>query len=288
MRKLLCIAKRHKALFGFCGAVGLMWQTADVQSACKPFKPDPVFIADLRRGDFFKRFSGTARETTPGAREKLRALAEQPQPEQIGELATLEGYWRLMLNRPMPYEVTQAAPFSFAVNPRRFAIADEVVKLEFDADSDGKPEWSGSPEGLSVPYVYTYRTPGNYVAAFRFYDRGGAIQQIQTRLRILNTAAFDAEVQTVWRDMREALRRGDLSAALDCIHTQSRATYKEGFAAIPDLSRQVNQVLLPIKLVRVDGGEAVYESVDRSGKESISFEVRFNIDYDAVWRVRSF
>jgi hypothetical protein len=233
-----------------------------------------------------RTFPGTAPQS-PDQKQKLRALAQDRSSERIGDLAQLEGFWRQSTGAPFPWPLSVPAPFQFEIRGRSYPISDPV-RIEFDADGDGKPEWIQEGTEIGKPHPYSYEKEADYESVIRIHDRSGQIHTYRTRFRILSQAAFDAEIQTVWSELKEALRRGDLASAAECIHTQSRTRYTKTFEAIPDLPQKVDEILMAIKLVEHRKGEAIYEMLAPREAKTYSYEVRFGVDFDGVWRIRSF
>ncbi|MGH7831120.1 MAG: hypothetical protein ACREP8_13200 [Candidatus Binatia bacterium] len=256
-------------------------------AACQPYKPDPAFLADLQKDDFHARVFPTApQQPSPGEKQKLRVIARERRPENTGDLAQMEGFWRVATGAPLPYPMTGRAPFHWKLDASSVPVPDPV-KIEFDGNGDGKPDLVQEIGKRPKSALYIY-DDGDYEFVMRIHDRSGRIHTYKGRLRVLSPADFDAQLQTVWRDLKGALRRGDRNAALECIHTQSRNRYREIFVAIPDLSSKVDEILTTIHSVENRQGEAVYEMLRKEGSDTLFFEVRFVADLDAVWRIRSF
>jgi hypothetical protein len=254
-------------------------RTAD--PVCQPYRSDPAFLAEYQKEDFSKRFFPDAPAQTPG--QKLKSKS----PPNVAELAQLEGLWRQWTGAPSPYPVTMLVPFEMNIRAESYDTSD-AVKIEFDANGDGSPELvlerGKSPDSLN----YIYKEPGNYESTTRIHDRSGKVRTEKIRLRLLSPPALDAELQATWNQMRAALRRGDVTAALNCIHTQSQNKYKEAFALIPDLAKQSETIFGPIRLVEHRKSGSVYDSSRVEGDQTFSLEVRFGPDYDLVWRIRAF
>jgi hypothetical protein len=256
-------------------------------TACQAYRSDPVFLEDLQKDDFLTRVFPRASQLNPDALQKARLLAQQRSPNQIGELALLEGLWRQSLGAPLPFAITVPSPFTVPIDASSYPVTDPV-KIEFDAEGDGKVEWVQEENVKTARYSYTYPQAGEYASAVRIYDRSGTIHIYITHLRILSQTAYEAEFQAVWNDLKESLRRNDISGALECIHTQSRARYMEAFEGIPDLPRKVEEIFSPIQLFEHRPGETLYRMVYTKDGKRWSNEVRFIRDFDGVWRVRAF
>lgn len=167
---------------------------------------------------------------------------------------------------------------------------DNPVRVEFDVDGDGIPEWSRPGFGTEHgPRTYTYRQEGQYRFTVRVEDHGAQVRTYTAPVSVLSPAAFDAKLQSRWTTLKGALGRGDLAAALDCIHSESRSRYRKVFEALSPLSpREVDRILTTIRFVEHHGTEAIYESSRTDRGVVKSFEVRFEVDADGVWRLRMF
>jgi hypothetical protein len=72
------------------------------------------------------------------------------------------------------------------------------------------------------------------------------------------------------------------------IAERSRPRYQEGFQIIAPQLPNIDQILPNIALIEFRENEAIYRITRLDDGISISFEVRFVIDGDGLWRVRSF
>jgi hypothetical protein len=88
--------------------------------------------------------------------------------------------------------------------------------------------------------------------------------------------------------MRDSLRRGDIGQALTQISERSRSRYQQAFTALaPDLPA-VDTILTDVRFLRARGLQAIFEMSRTDAGMLKSFEVRFDVDADGFWRVRSF
>jgi hypothetical protein len=261
-------------------------QIAD--AACQVYRSDPAFLADLQTDDFFKRVFPYAGKTSDSEqREKIRLLGQQRPPDQIGQLAQMEGLWRQSLVTTIPFTFTVPVPYEVEIRASRYPVRD-LIKAEFDAEGDGRPEWVQEGPSIGESKSYTYDREGEYQSTLRLYDSRGQVYVSGSRLRVVSQYRFDVELQEVWNDFKESLRRNDLAAALECIHTQSRARYKKTLEAIPGLAGKVDEILADINQAGPKAGVGVYEMLRVKDGVTYSYQVRFGADFDAVWRIRSF
>lgn len=184
------------------------------------------------------------------------------------------------------YPSTGPAPLTVEIRWWSYPIPNPV-RVEFDPDGDGIPEWS-QPQFQASERNYIYQREGDYRFTVRVHDASGQVTTYSVPVKVLSPLAFDADLQSRWATLKANLRRGDIKAALECIHSRSRSRYQELFKALSGNLQDVDRILTAIRLVEVRRGEAIYEMTRTEGGVARSFDVRIVIDGDGVWRVRSF
>ena len=158
-------------------------------------------------------------------------------------------------------------------------VASDSV-LALDADGDGVVDTTGTVEA-GVSFVYT--TPGLYVANA---TAGGVIAN--AIVHVLDRQALDTMLQATWTTMKDALRAGDVAGAITNISSRSRADYGTAFGLIARLLPGIDSILTTVALVEVRSGSAIYEMLRTDDGILRSFEVRFAVDTDGLWRLDSF
>ena len=201
----------------FCSAVDY------AGAACQAYRSDPAFLADLEKGDFIARVFPSAPPQTPEQKQKLKAIARENSPGQIGELAQLEGFWRQSTGAPLPFPITMSAPFQLDIRVGSYPILDPV-KVEFDADGDGKPELVQEVAKTGNSFSYTYKQEGNYEYVVRIHDRSGKIHTYKTRLHILSQARSMANFK------RSGVNSGKRCAAATRLQLWTASTRGPGIA----------------------------------------------------------
>ena len=88
--------------------------------------------------------------------------------------------------------------------------------------------------------------------------------------------------------MKGALVRGDIDAALRFIATSARPQYQAAFTALVSDLPTISSILTDLTFIRVRGREAIFEMHRADAGILKSFEVRFVIDTDGIWRLRTF
>jgi hypothetical protein len=161
----------------------------------------------------------------------------------------------------------------------------DTLQVNLDADGDGNVDFTGSQ---LTEQPFTFAQPGVYVAAATATDVHGNQLAANAVVQVLDAAELDRILQARWLAMKDALRAGDISAALQQIITRARPVYEEGFQIISAQLPIIDEILTPVSLVRIGNNEAVYKASRTDDGIPMSFEVRFAMDVDGFWRVGSF
>jgi sugar lactone lactonase YvrE len=199
--------------------------------------------------------------------------------------------------REVPITVVTApdSPVLFLATPRSgvapvavsFALIGTASPsaVEVDFDGDGTVDFTGQRlDG----HVFTYARPGLYVPRATVVDAQGQRTIVPTVVQTFDRAALEALLQAKWSAMKAALRRGDVPQALSHVATRARTRYQETFTVLaPDLPL-IDSILTDLAFVRVRGQEAIFEMRRTDAGVAKSFEVRFQIDTDGLWRLRIF
>ena len=174
------------------------------------------------------------------------------------------------------------APFTAA-----FALlgVSALATIEADFDGNGTIDFTGPRlDGQA----FTYAQPGLYVPLVNVTDAQGQRTTVPSIVQVFDRAGLDALLQSKWTALRDALRRGDIAQALTQIAERSRSRYQQAFTALtPDLPA-IDAILTDVRFVRTRGLEAIFEMGRTDAGVLKSFEVRFQVDADGFWRVRSF
>jgi hypothetical protein len=105
---------------------------------------------------------------------------------------------------------------------------------------------------------------------------------------VFDRAALDTLLQAKWLGMKDALRQGNIPQALAHIAVRSRPRYQQDFTTLlPDLP-VIDSILTDLAFVRVRGSETIYEMRRADAAIVKSFEVRFHLDTDGIWRLGTF
>jgi hypothetical protein len=161
----------------------------------------------------------------------------------------------------------------------------EILQVTLDANGDGNVDFTGPH---LIQQSFTYVEPGIYVASANATDIQGNQLLTNVVVQVLDPAELDGILQARWLAMKDALRAGDIPAALSQIISQARPSYEEGFQIISAQLPGIDEILTPVSLVRIGNNEAVYKASRNDDGIPMSFEVRFAMDVDGFWRVASF
>jgi sugar lactone lactonase YvrE len=161
----------------------------------------------------------------------------------------------------------------------------DSATIQVDFDGNGTIDFAGQ---RLAEQAFTYGQPGLYIPVVSVIDAQGRRTTVPAVIQVFDRVGLDALLQAKWGSMRDSLRRGDIAQALTQISERSRSRYQQTFAAlIPDLPA-VDTILTDVRFVRARGLEAIFEMSRTDAGILKSFEVRFHVDADGFWRVRSF
>jgi hypothetical protein len=159
-----------------------------------------------------------------------------------------------------------------------------VTQVALDQDGDGDADFQGPAlEGVR----FTYAQPGVYVARATATTPAGP-EQASVVIQAFDRPALESLLQARWTAMKNALRQGDVEGALVFVTASARERYRAAFQAIAADLPQIDSVLGAITYVRAWGPEVVFGMPRTDGGVDKSFEVRFAVDADGVWRLRAF
>ena len=160
-----------------------------------------------------------------------------------------------------------------------------MLQVTLDADGDGNVDFTGPH---LTQQSFRFAQPGIYVATANAIDAQGNQLLTNAVVQVLDPTELDGILQARWLAMKEALRAGDIPAALSQIISQARPIYEEGFQIISAQLPSIDEILTSVSLVRIGNNEAVYKASRTDDGIPMSFEVRFAMDVDGFWRVASF
>lgn len=157
-----------------------------------------------------------------------------------------------------------------------------LVLFELDPYGDG----SGIAHSTTFDQPQnTYTNQGLFVARLRATDDQG---QAYTATTVVNVGGMPP-LEPKWEGMKDALRQGDIPAALTFIHSNSREHYETILRRLtPSQLSTIDQYLTTIVPVEIGPNGAEYQMRRARGGEVLSFPVWFQVDTDGIWRLRRF
>jgi hypothetical protein len=164
-----------------------------------------------------------------------------------------------------------------------FLRPEDPQAIELDVEDDGVPEIVDTRDEM---FGYTYARPDQYRTVLRVRDREGRVISYPSPVTVVTPAAFEVELQGRWSTFREAVRRGDLQAALECVHSVRRDRVQ--VAIRERLRGDVDRTLPPIRFAELHVADAVFVSVKPPPEGAMPLGVRFFMDVDGVWRLGAF
>jgi len=181
-----------------------------------------------------------------------------------------------------------AAPWS-GVAPLsvRFSLSRsaDTASFELDVDGDGVVEVVGQ---ALEEHVVTYPRAGIYIARAVVTDTAGAVSTATAVVRAFDAAALDSHLQAKWTAMRDALRRGDIAAGVSHIVQRRRADYEAAFRLLSGSLPVIDSILTDLVPLTIRNASAIYEMRRTDDGLLKSFEIRFAIDGDGIWRLEAF
>jgi hypothetical protein len=161
----------------------------------------------------------------------------------------------------------------------------QTTHVSLDADGNGEIDYN-SPQ--LNKQIFTFTDPGVYVAMSTAFDAQGNQFGADAIIQVFDSSQLDIILKAKWVAMKDGLRVGNIELALNEIVARSRSRYEEAFQIIATQLPNIDQILPNISLVRIGNLSAVYEAIRMDDGWGMSFEVRFAIDGDGIWRMETF
>ena len=159
-----------------------------------------------------------------------------------------------------------------------------VGQIALDQDGDGDIDFQGPTlDGLR----FTYGQPGVYLATATVTNGTGS-HQATALVQVYDRPSLEALLQAKWEAMKDALRRGDAEAALRFIAAGARDRYRRAFEVIVADLPQIDTILGAITFADAWGYEVTFTMPRSDAGVQKTFEVRFGVDADGIWRLRAF
>jgi hypothetical protein len=174
------------------------------------------------------------------------------------------------------------APLAVAFSAR---ASGEIVSVNLDLDGNGTTDFTGAHlDGQT----FTYTLPGLYTPTVTLTDTQGLTVTASTVVHVLDPTALDALLTATWTDMKDALRSGDVPAALAYISSRNRARYEQLFQVLGPRLAAIDSILSDVTADELTATEAFYTMLRTDDGIPLVFEIRFAVDDDGLWRIHSF
>jgi len=159
------------------------------------------------------------------------------------------------------------------------------VTVNWDFDGDGITNVTTTAAGRPR---YTYTQPGIYLPTATATDEQGRPVMVKGLVYVDDTAVLQAALQNQWVAMKSALRGGDIDGALTYILGSARSRYNEAFRLLTSQLPTIDAILTDLRFVGAFGSEALFAADRTDDGRPMSFEVRFIVDADGLWRIEGF
>ena len=163
--------------------------------------------------------------------------------------------------------------------------APDGGRIDLDADGNGSVDFTGERVD-NQPFTFT--SPGLYVASATITSPSGQRTTVQTVVQVFDRATLEATLQAKWSAMKAALRAGDIPSALEFIVDRRQADYGQAFGILASRLPMIDTIMTDIGFVWMRNAAALYEMVRIDAGVTKSFEIRFALGGDGVWRLESF
>jgi hypothetical protein len=105
---------------------------------------------------------------------------------------------------------------------------------------------------------------------------------------VYEASGLEALLQARWERLKSALRTGDVALALTHITAGSRQRYRAIFDELAPGLPGIDSIMTTLRLIDVWGPSAMGTMLRVDDGVLEAFEIRFALDGDGIWRLRSF
>ncbi len=168
-----------------------------------------------------------------------------------------------------------------------FGFTSEVAPtlVTFDADGNGTPDAAGP---TFDDRSFTYATPGLYEPTVTVVAEDGTTHSASTLVRVFGVGELDLVLLPKWNALKDALRAGDVSGALQYILIRRRAGYAEDLSSLEIPLSEIDGELTDLVFDDQLGRNVDYQMFRDEGGNIYSYPVVFTLDEDGVWRLGAF
>jgi hypothetical protein len=124
-----------------------------------------------------------------------------------------------------------------------------------DFDGNGTEDFTGTAlDNVSFAYVQ----PGLYFPTVTLTDNQGNARTVSTIVEVYDRTGLDLLLQTKWTLFKDALRRGDVEAALQSVAFAERDTYRQLLNGLTVALSNIDAVLRDVSFVSAVDDRAEY------------------------------
>lgn len=157
--------------------------------------------------------------------------------------------------------------------------------IQLDLQGDGTSEFAGTTlDGQA----FIYDRPGLYTPTVTLTDPQANRVTARTIVQVLEPVALDTLLRAKWAALKDALRTGDIPRALTFVYTQARPRYEGLLRLLGPRLAGIDSILTDITVDEFAASEVFYGMTRTDDGVPLVFEVRFAVDDDGIWRLRSF
>ena len=136
--------------------------------------------------------------------------------------------------------------------------------------------------------VFTYDRPGLYVARVIAIDAQGTRLSASAVVEVFDQTSLDHTLREKWTAMKDALRAGDVSKAVENVALSARDDYRDLLTALVPQLPQIDLILTDINAVSFDEDRTEYQMIRVDGGVGLSYFILFVRDADGLWRLKFF
>jgi hypothetical protein len=185
-----------------------------------------------------------------------------------------------------------SGPAPLTVTVGWFLLSDDSpaqIEIDLEGNETFKPIGVGFDPHSGIQngkLRHIYEREGTFQVTLRVRDNAGGVTTHAKQVVAMSKAAFETSLQRVWADYKSSLGSGDITSALECMHSSVRDAYQKLLPEVLKSGTPINQILSDIRFERLLGSSAEFEMVIQEPSSEVSYLVTFDLDVDGVWRLR--
>lgn len=221
-------------------------------------------------------------DLAPGV-NTLTVIATTPDGTSVTQTITVT----VTANTPDPIHVAVSPQSGVAPLPVQFTVDNSsglgIQRIEADLDGDGTTDFTSADP--TAPIAYTYPSPGVYRASFQIADSQN-IGHRQTLVVVVNDAAQrDKLFTSLWNGMNDALKIGNVNAALSYLNESAKRKYQPVFETLKAQFPPIIASYSPLRRISITESIGEYAIVRNFNGQNRLYLIYFLQDADGVWRV---